>query len=93
MKTWARAFLQEGADMGDQSWFFISMMKQARIATEQAAKDAAIGALSEAAKQERDRRALAKQFYERQALWDSGICPDCLYEVVACECEDAADER
>lgn len=61
-------------------------------AREQAAKDAAIGALSEAAKQERDRRALAKQFYERQALWDNGICPDCLYEIVACQCnEDAAD--
>lgn len=69
--------------------FYPSQWKKAR---DLAARDDALGALSEAARQERDRRALAKQFYERQALWDIGICPDCLYEVIACQCEDGGNE-
>lgn len=65
---------------------------QAKKARDLAARDAAIGALSEAAKQERDRRALAKQFYERQRLWSIGICPDCFNPFEHCECEQTADD-
>ena len=69
--------------------FYPTQWKKAR---DLAARDAALGALSEAAKQERDRRALAKQFYERQALWDSGICPDCMEMQANCSCEDGGNE-
>lgn len=84
--SWARDFLDEdNNDMSDPSYFFIRMVQAAR---EQAAKDAAIGALSEAARQERARRALLEQFYGQQVLLGNGICPSCLEQLPSCVCED-----
>ena len=96
MNSWASDFLDEDNDM--PSWYNGSVRRAVpREVLNAYAREAAHRAITKAreAQKQDEAKPLNDKYYADMLLMVNGICPECLYMFIDCECEDLpfADKR